>query len=106
MHPDIAAMLICTLSQPTDQERRLVGREGRGAEMILAAILMGEAFLVKKIVKIRQEAGSLISDEGSRSWRLEEKSLLTNKGTGEVKLRCLAGLKNKEVIIYSCDLAI
>lgn len=80
--------------------------EGGGGEMILAAILMGEAFLVKKIVKIRQEAGSLISDEGSRSWRLEEKSLLTNKETGEVKLRCLSGLKNKEVIIYSCDLAI
>ena len=34
-------------------------KEGGG----VAAILMGEAFLVEKIVKIRQEAGSLISDE-------------------------------------------
>lgn len=66
MHPDIAAMLICTLSQPTDQEK------GGGAVM-LAAILMGEAFLVKKIVKIRQEAGSLISDEGSRTCDLKKR---------------------------------
>lgn len=40
---------------------------------VLATILMGEAFLVKKIVKIRQEAGSLISDEGIRSWDLKKR---------------------------------
>lgn len=68
MHPDIAAMLICTLSQPTDQERRWWWGMG-----VLATILMGEAFLVKKIVKIRQEAGSLISDEGIRSWDLKKR---------------------------------
>lgn len=48
-------------------------REDGGGGVILAAILMGEAFLVKKIVKIRQEAGSLISDEGSRSWDLKKR---------------------------------
>lgn len=81
MHPDIAAMLICTLSQPTDQERRWWWGMGGPCYDFDGRGIFGE-----ENCEDSPRGGKFNFGWRNQKLGLEEKSLLTNKETGEVEL--------------------